>query len=296
MQLVARLVHAEPERRVVLVSAMEGERTLASALGEASHAEEAEDRARQRLLNRLAADPAAAAAAAPPVQAAPPAPPPPTPTPPPPPPPEQERPRQEPTRRLRQPPASAGGISPDSPGPESPGPDSRGPESPGTAGAPGGEGAEPPPLDPEDWSAELAQLDLQLQRRGWARDQEARYLERAFGHPSRNRLTTYADLIAYLRALEGFEPGQDPGQAAVPLRRRDLLAQSDLLLEQLGWEADRGRSFLEEQLGASSRSQLSDPQLLQFNMLLEGELLDGQGDGGRMRALEESSFPQGPHR
>jgi hypothetical protein len=260
MQLVARLVHAEPERRVVLVSAMEGERTLGSALGEASHAEEAEDRARQRLLNRLAADPAAAA---PPVQAAPPAPPPPTPSPTPPPPPEQERPRQEPTRRLRQPPASAGGISP---------------ESPGTAGAPGGEGAEPPPLDPEDWSAELAQLDLQLQRLGWA------------------RLTTYADLIAYLRALEGFEPGQDPGQAAVPLRRRDLLAQSDLLLEQLGWEADRGRSFLEEQLGASSRSQLSDPQLLQFNMLLEGELLDGQGDGGRMRALEESSFPQGPHR
>lgn len=284
MQLVARLVHAEPERRVVLVSAMEGERTLASALGEASHAEEAEDRARQRLLNRLAADPAAAAAAAPPVQAAPPAPPPPTPSPTPPP--GQERPRQEPTRRLRQPPASAGGISPEIPGPESP----------GTAGAPGGEGAEPPPLDPEDWSAELAQLDLQLQRLGWARDQEARYLERAFGHPSRNRLTTYADLIAYLRALEGFEPGQDPGQAAVPLRRRDLLAQSDLLLEQLGWEADRGRSFLEEQLGASSRSQLSDPQLLQFNMLLEGELLDGQGDGGRMRALEESSFPQGPHR
>lgn len=257
MQLVARLVHAEPERRVVLVSAMEGERTLGSALGEASHAEEAEDRARQRLLNRLAADPAAAA---PPVQAAPPAPPPPTPSPTPPPPPEQERPRQEPTRRLRQPPASAGGISP---------------ESPGTAGAPGGEGAEPPPLDPEDWSAELAQLDLQLQRLGWARDQEARYLERAFGHPSRNRLTTYADLIAYLRALEGFEPGQDPGQAAVPLRRRDLLAQSDLLLEQLGWEADRGRSFLEEQLGASSRSQLSDPQLLQFNMLLEGELIAG---------------------
>ncbi|MFN5119612.1 MAG: hypothetical protein ACK5JJ_16110, partial [Cyanobacteriota bacterium] len=152
-------------------------------------------------------------------------------------------------------------------------------ESPGTAGAAGGEAAEPPPLDPEAWSAELAQLDLQLQRLGWGRDQEALYLERAFGHPSRNRLTTYADLIAYLRALEGFEPGQDPGQATVPLRRRDLLTQSDLLLGQLGWEADRGRRFLEEQLGASSRSQLSDPQLLQFNMLLEGELLDAQADG-----------------
>ena len=64
----------------------------------------------------------------------------------------------------------------------------------------------------------------------------------------------------------------------------------------LGWKGEQARHFLEQQLGASSRSQLSDPQLLQFNMLLEGELLDGQGDGGRMRALEESSFPQGPHR
>jgi len=143
---------------------------------------------------------------------------------------------------------------------------------------PGGSAPQEPPPDPEDWSSELAALDRELQRLGWSRDQEALYLERAFGHPSRSRLTTYADLLAYLRALESMAPGQDPEQVAVPLRRRDLLAQSDQLLERLGWQADQGRRFLEKELGASSRSQLDDGQLLQFNLLLEEALLGAGGD------------------
>ena len=124
-----------------------------------------------------------------------------------------------------------------------------------------------------------------------------------------NALGRYSEALDHLERALLFDPNLPQAQLdyaialagtgdtlSARLLLDGILAQSDLLLEQLGWEADRGRSFLEEQLGASSRSQLSDPQLLQFNMLLEGELLDGQGDGGRMRALEESSFPQGPHR
>lgn len=132
--------------------------------------------------------------------------------------------------------------------------------------------AEPPP-DPEDWSSELAAIDRALKRLGWTREREAVYLERAFGHPSRSRLTTYADLLAYLRALEAMAEGVDPARVAVPLRRRDLLAQSDQLLERLGWGAEQGREFLERHLGASSRQQLRDDQLLQFNLLLEEALL-----------------------
>jgi phosphoheptose isomerase len=56
----------------------------------------------------------------------------------------------------------------------------------------------------------LARLDLQLQRLGWNREQEAVYLERVFGHPNRNRLTSYGDLLAYLQALEGFADGSEP--------------------------------------------------------------------------------------
>ena len=131
---------------------------------------------------------------------------------------------------------------------------------------------EPPP-DPEDWSPELAQIDLQLRRLGWSRDDEGIYLHRAYGHPSRSRLTTYADLLAYLRALEDLQPPADPSQAAVPLQRRELLNQCEALLLQLGWDGEQGRRYLEEQLGASSRSQLNDQQLLAFNIQLEEALL-----------------------
>jgi hypothetical protein len=130
----------------------------------------------------------------------------------------------------------------------------------------------------------LARLDLELRRLGWSRDHEADYLHRAFGHPSRSRLTTYADLKAYLAALEGLPPGAEPASSPVPLRRRDLLDQSDQLLLALGWNGEQGRRFLEQQLGVGSRQLLADSQLLHFNMLLESELLDRDPAGGTMGA------------
>lgn len=281
MLLQAQLVHADSGRRVVLVSAHEGQRLLGSALGEAADAEEAEERAIQRLLQRLgsAADPAPPAAAVPPAQ--------PSPrrahSPSPPPAPEGA---SAPIANSTEAPASGGNGSGGN-GSEPAASDSRPGESrvPGattsgatTSGATTAEPSEPPPLDPEDWSTELSQLELQLQRIGWGRQEEGLYLQRAFGHPSRSRITTYNDLAGYLRSLEGFAPGADPASALVPLRRRDLLSQCDQLLAQLGWEPSRGRSFLSEHLGATSRSQLSDAQLLAFNMLLEGELINAPLD------------------
>jgi hypothetical protein len=130
-----------------------------------------------------------------------------------------------------------------------------------------------PSDDPEDWSSELAQIDLELRRLDWGRDQEGTYLERAFGHPSRSRLTSYADLLTLLRSLQSLEAGSDPSRAPVPLRRSELLAQSDALMTQLRWDAAMGKRFLEANLQVSSRQQLSDTQLLQFNMLLEEQIL-----------------------
>ena len=133
-----------------------------------------------------------------------------------------------------------------------------------------------PSQDPEDWSEELAELDVQLKRLNWDRNQEGSYLQRAFGHPSRNRLTAYADLVSYLRSLRLLSAGADPHSAPVPLRRRDLLQQSDQLLESLQWDAQRGRQLLEAQFQLSSRQQLNDEQLLQFNMLLEEALMQNK--------------------
>ena len=263
MQLEAQLVHAEPGKRVVQVRAMAKDQCLGSALGEAPTAEEAEDRASTRLLARLATQPD------------------PIPQP-------QTRPETliQPQTRS-QPPSDPkpktllpAAIPSQAPAP-APTPEAV----PDPAAAPNDTQPKLPPFqkleppseeqggEPEDWSSELAGLDLQLQRLGWTRHEEAVYLERAFSHPSRNRLTSYVDLVAYLKALEALSPGANPGNAPIPLRRKDLLSQCDQLLGQLQWDASRGRSFLEQHFSLSSRQQLNDTQLLHFNMLLEGELM-----------------------
>jgi hypothetical protein len=240
----------------VQASAWQGNSCLGSALGEAAGAEDAEERAIARLQQRLAAAPPAGApehAAAPAANAAvrhpvirPAA----TPAPPP----EVENEGQEP----QEPPQPSLFNSSEPVPTAEPLPPAASVE---------------PPADPDDWSDELAELDVQLQRIGWDRSQEGQYLQRAFGHPSRNRLTAYADLVSYLRCLRNLSTGSDPNSAPVPLRRKDLLEQSDQLLRSLQWDAARGRQLLEQQFQLSSRQQLSDEQLLQFNMLLEESLM-----------------------
>ena len=265
MQLEAQLVHAEPGKRVVQVRALANDQCLGSALGEAPTAEEAEDRASTRLLARLATQPE------------------PIPQPPSQPPSHLEaRPQSlsEPQTKTHIPAAIPAVIASQAPAP-APTPEAV----PAPAAAPNDIEPKLPPFqkleppseeqgsEPEDWSSELAGLDLQLQRLGWSREEEGIYLERAFHHPSRNRLTSYVDLVAYLKALEVLSPGANPYNAPVPLRRKDLLSQCDQLLGQLQWDASRGRSYLEQHFNLSSRQQLNDTQLLQFNMLLEGELM-----------------------
>lgn len=261
--LKVRLVHAEPGQRVVQASAWQGNSCLGSSLGEAAGAEEAEERAIERLQQRLAATAPAAASEPAPAPAANGA---------------VRHPviRQSPTPTTPPPPPVAEDTAPEPQAPPQPSLFSATEASPPVEPLPIG-GTVEPPADPEDWSDELAELDVQLQRIGWDRNQEAQYLQRAFGHPSRNRLTAYADLVSYLRCLRNLSPGSDPNSAPVPLRRKDLLEQSDQLLRSLQWDASRGRELLEQNFQLSSRQQLSDEQLLQFNMLLEESLMSAAG-------------------
>ena len=130
-----------------------------------------------------------------------------------------------------------------------------------------------PIQEPEDWSDELTAVELELQRLGWDRHQEGIYLERAFALASRNRLVNYADLVIYLKALRTLEPPCSAATAAIPLLRAAMLKASDQLLGQLQWGAEEGRAFLAEHFGHSSRLQLSDDQLQEFNGLLQKQFL-----------------------
>ena len=99
------------------------------------------------------------------------------------------------------------------------------------------------------------------------------YLERAYGHGSRHKLTRYSDLVSYLNKLKSFEVGAEASAVQTPLRRGDLITQGDEILTTLKWDQERAKSFLQSKLGATSRQQLSDEQLFEFNMFLEEQLI-----------------------
>jgi hypothetical protein len=55
-----------------------------------------------------------------------------------------------------------------------------------------------------------------------------------------------------------------------------LITQGDEMLLNLGWTGEQARSFLQQNLNSTSRQQLSDEQLLQFNMMLEEKTINIQ--------------------
>ena len=264
MRTHAQLCHVSSDRCVVLVEAYQGTTPLGSALGEGCSVSEAEDQALDRL--RLRLDTSGPAEA------------------------EQPKPTTSQTSienlvepgaskqlkpiRLVAPPEITESVEPKQVMKSQ----QRQPAPVADAAEIMERGADPQPpsespIDPEDWSEELTAIDLELQRVGWDRDSEKIYLERAFGHASRHRLTRFSDLVAYLKRLRDLSPGSDPQHAEIPLRRSDLVAQGDEILKRLQWNQQQAKDFLNQHLQASSRQQLSDEQLLSFNMMLEEQLI-----------------------
>ena len=248
MQIRAELCHVDTLRCIVRVEAWHDGSLQGSALGEAATAEEAEERALHRLNTRLEATGRAqptqtsARLEAKAIDG------------------DAKAVHVERPRKIDQAEPESVSASPP-PAPQ---------ELPVTA--PDNSPSETP-TDPDDWSDELTAIDMEIRRIGWSRVQEQEYLTRAFGLGSRHKLTRYADLVAYLRQLKLIQANDDSSTAPAPIRRGDLLQQGDSMLKQLGWSADQARAFLQQQLGLTSRQQLSDEQLLQFNMLLEEQTI-----------------------
>ena len=246
MQIRAELCHVDTLRCIVRVEAWQDGALQGSALGEAATAEKAEERALQRLNTRL--EPAERPQ---PQQAS-------------------ARPEAKANDQVAKPVPVERPKKIDQPEPSSV------PQAPPTQQLPVAAVDDAPsetPTDPDDWSDELTAIDMEIRRIGWSREQEQEYLNRAFGLGSRHKLTRYADLVAYLRQLKLIQANDDASTAPAPIRRGDLLQQGDSMLKQLGWSSDQARAFLQQHLGSTSRQQLSDEQLLQFNMLLEEQTL-----------------------
>ena len=235
MQIRAELCHVDTLRCIVRVEAWLDGSLQGSALGEAATAEEAEERALRRLNSRLGSTEGPQQ----PVNSA-----------------RPEAPRWMSQIRSRCPWSGREKLSRPSPRLLHPPPATH--QVPVT---PADNAPSETPTDPDDWSDELTAIDMEIRRIGWSREQEQEYLTRAFGLGSRHKLTRYADLVAYLRQLKLIQANDDASTAPAPIRRGDLLQQGDAMLKQLGWSSDQARTFLQQQLGATSRQQLSDEQL-----------------------------------
>ena len=253
MKTKVEICHIDSNRCVVRVSGFDGERCLGSSLGEAADAEEAEDRARERLEERLlkqkqSTEPKQHLQTTNEKQ------------------PESEAQQPKPTRRFDNKDVVESEPKPMKPALPIPIQTNEQP----TVSNPEPSEA---PTDPEDWSEELTAIDLQLKRIRWTREHESEYLERAYGHGSRHKLTRYSDLVSYLNKLKSFDDEANAGSAPTPLRRNDLITQGDEMLTTLQWDQETAKNFLQTKLGATSRQQLSDEQLFDFNMLLEEQLI-----------------------
>ena len=264
MKTKVEICHIDSDRCVVRVSGIEGDQVLGSSLGEAADAEQAEDRARERLMERVIKTNS---------------------------PPERKKPTVGPIKKQEQ-----GVINPLK-GQQSATNEEQNQAKPSSIplsedqtsqpkvvsgqftdqiSEPNSEQIQEPseaPTDPDDWSEELTAIDLQLKRIGWTREHEHLYLERAHGHGSRHKLTRYSDLVSYLNKLKSLEAGAEAAAVQTPLRRSVLITQGDEMLTTLKWNQEQAKSFLQSQLGATSRQQLSDDQLLEFNMHLEEQLI-----------------------
>ena len=258
MNTKVEICHIDSNRCVVRVSCVEGELDLGSAVGEAADAEQAEDRARARLMERRLKTKAPSGRQQPDLAVHP-----------------TQKEEMGEARQRKAP------INPEKNKPKRSEPlplpiqQNQATERKDIAIPTANPIAEPSeaPTDPDDWSEELTAIDLQLKRIGWTRDHEKIFLERAYGNGSRHKLTRYSDLVSYLNKLNSLEVGAEAESVPTPLRRSALITQGDEMLTTLKWNQEQAKTFLQSKLGATSRQQLSDEQLLEFNILLEEQLI-----------------------
>ena len=268
-----RLVHAELGARVVEASCEEGGQLLAMAFGEATTAEVAEDRARRRAAQLLEAH-----HAPPPLSGEPAV--------------SEEAPSEGVKKDAPEPPAAT--LQPETETEtetardDFPGRDQPAVSPPPAAPPPQQSPPRPGPSEPEDWSEDLAAVEVEMEKLGWNREQESVYLERCFGLMERSSITRYQDLRLYIDALQALSPPADPCTAPLPAQpqqpppppppsRELLIREGNTLLRQLGWTTQQGRVFLKRHFGHTSRQALSDEQLMQFNQQLEALLASGGG-------------------
>ena len=115
---------------------------------------------------------------------------------------------------------------------------------------------------PNDWSKELLEIDTEIKRLNWSRDDEINFLETNLGYNNRNKITNYRELIKYLKLLKCTETNEN--LESENLNIQDLINESDMILKDLSWDNRQGREFLRNEFNVSTRKELNKIQLISF--------------------------------
>ncbi len=129
------------------------------------------------------------------------------------------------------------------------------------------------PLDPpSDWTAELAEFDLQIKRIGWDREQEADFIQSLLGLSHRRNITDYGDLELINKILKDIKKGVKPSDLKYLSDRSFLIAQSNSSLSKLSWSTEQARTFLFNNFNVRSRNDLTTKELIRFNITINNML------------------------
>ena len=116
--------------------------------------------------------------------------------------------------------------------------------------------------EPNDWSNELTEIDLEIKRLKWSREDEINFLKSTFGFNNRNKITKYSDILKYLNLLKQKDISNKSME--INLSLNSLLAESDIILRELSWDNSQGREFLLNEFNVSTRKELNKEQLISF--------------------------------
>ena len=120
-----------------------------------------------------------------------------------------------------------------------------------------------------DWSDEIAEVDSELKRIGWSREEEKVIIKKTIGYTSRNRITNLKELILFRDILRLINKNEKIENLDNIFNRDILTNNSTKKLNILGWDNQKSVNFLKQYFNEISRSKLNLKELIRFNLLLD---------------------------
>ena len=120
--------------------------------------------------------------------------------------------------------------------------------------------------NPQDWSQELTEIDSELKRLQWSRENESSFLKLNYGITDRNRITDYTKLMDLLSKLKSL-PNNNENYS-----KENLINIIEKKMNQLSWTHEQGRKYINTKYNILTRFDLSIDQLNQFIDHLDQEI------------------------